>query len=691
MNINSEEFKDLSVKEKRRIAIEEFTKCKNDFAYFLNNYGYIRHPNAGIIKVKPFDFQFDVALPIATALKLGRSDETSKALKEIQPKFDYEKWFKKISEKNIELTKKIPSEFQNYYKNTCKHPDIPLRIDTIILKSRQTGLSTIFELLGGWHINFYPSVYDIVISQRDKEAMKFLNDVITWWELIPPLLRGKKLTGNQHQLWVSITGQKSHRSGFEAFPPVPDAGRSYSPNLVIMDEFAMWRRAGDVWTAVTSSVSGGGIIVVISTPKGVGNLYHRIWELTNKSLSISFNNEETKTEIDNPIQEDAIMSSFKPMVVHWSQMPEEEFIRRGFKSSLDWYNHMKGKIAIEKGAKAVAQELELDFLTSGETIDVEVLNKLRINCLELRDDIKLLILKKGIPGLVIYEKPQKDVEYLISVDVGEGILKDYSVLKVFKLPTESNIGIPKIVAKLSTNNRTPRQFKDLVKLTGKLYNNAWLHIERNNHGQVLLSYLVEDNEYILSRIINRYNVGKSTFDNGIKGWGTTGASRNILIANMIDFIYSYPDDISLPKETAEEFKTFINKNGRWEAQSGYHDDCILSLSLGLMGYRILDKYKEWIRKNSHESIPNNIEPDMYITSSNILPNRENRFERITNQKKEVKLIKKDEDLLREAFDEIDITEDIKEKRPKTLQTKKVTEHKFISQVNELSDEVDFIF
>ncbi len=122
---------------------------------------------------------------------------------------------------------------------------------------------------------------------------------------------------------------------------------------------------------------------------------------------------------------------------------------------------MRSKIAVEKGVKAVAQELDLDFLSSGDTIDGKTIDILRKNSLEAtRNDIT--VLKKGIRGLLIYEEPKDDAEYLVGVDCGEGVLQDSSVLHVLKIPKDG-ITFPTISAKYASNTMSIRMFTEIVR------------------------------------------------------------------------------------------------------------------------------------------------------------------------------------------------------------------------------------
>ena len=659
VDFNSRAFSELSRQEQREIVKQEFAKCSSDFQYYIDNYAYIRHPNAGIIPFRPFDYQLDVALPIARVLLNRRSKESIEALKNYKFKFDYEKWLNQLSD---EMLQRIPAKFHHFYKVTIHSPDYNTRVDTIILKSRQTGLSTVFQQLITWHINFHPSVGDLVLSKKDRDAKKFLKDIKVQWGLIPNLLRARRLTKNEHELWVSLTGLDEHQSGVQVLPPTEDAGRSFSPNLIVLDEFAEYRNAQKIWASISMSVSAGGILVIIATPKGVGNLYHQMWEATNKSLTFVMKGKKADNDT---------LSVFRPVVVHWSQLPQAEFKRRGFDDGVAWYEHMKGKLAIEGGDKLVAQELDLDFNASGDTISYNIIKKLEQNALE--NHTKPTVLQSDIPGLVMYEKPIDGVEYLIGVDCAEGVGQDSDSFHVFALPQDS-LSLPRVVAYFNNNSISIKQFKDIVRKTGLLYNNAWLNIEKNNHGHVLLTYFVEDGDYDAAKIMNTYSVASNGFVKNSKGWLEQNATRTLLIQSLMDFVNDYQDTIRLPIATVEEFKTFVNNKGKWEAQPGYHDDNILSLGLTIVGYRLLDSYKAFLIDNNQAQATVDIATDSVVLSSNLTD--ENQLSIDENPTKFIPKHEFDRDELLAKLDEK------KEEEPERYN------FKFVSHVEDVDDSID---
>lgn len=67
--------------------------------------------------------------------------------------------------------------------------------------------------------------------------------------------------------------------------PQSSGARSYSGN-VILDEFAYLPRPEEVWDGAAGAVTHGYKLRCLSTPNGVGNLFHQLW--TNRDGSVRF-------------------------------------------------------------------------------------------------------------------------------------------------------------------------------------------------------------------------------------------------------------------------------------------------------------------------------------------------------------------------------------------------------------------
>ena len=154
--------------------------------------------------------------------------------------------------------------------------------------------------------------------------------------------------------------------------------------------------------------------------------------------------------------------------VHWSQVPGRD---------ADW----KEQTIANTSEAQFRVEFECEFLGSVDTL---------ISASKLR----LMVYEDPITtqnGLDVYEDPQKEHQYTITVDVARGIDGDYSAFTVFDTST-----VPyKLVAKYRNNTIKPLLFPDIIHRVAKSYNHAYVLIEVNDVGAQVADIHQYDLEY----------------------------------------------------------------------------------------------------------------------------------------------------------------------------------------------------
>src|SRR5574343_252965 len=145
--------------------------------------------------------------------------------------------------------------------------------NNVVNKSRQTGISTLTAAYCLWILQFRKHQEIIVISRRDDEAMSFVDKVKLAWEELPAWLRVPKSTDSQHILVLAT------HSKIKAEAKSKNAGRSASLNLLVIDEAAHIDVIRHIWKSAGPTLSRGhGKCIQISTPNGMGTLFHETVE-----------------------------------------------------------------------------------------------------------------------------------------------------------------------------------------------------------------------------------------------------------------------------------------------------------------------------------------------------------------------------------------------------------------------------
>jgi len=139
-----------------------------------------------------------------------------------------------------------------------------------IAACRQSGKSTVTAGFAAWFMTYNPGVLVLIASKSLRQAAYFIekirNSVLHHWDK-RDLLEANKLsiTLPNGATAVAIPCQN------------PDAGRGFSPNLVILDEAAF--AAEELLAVITPSLAAtGGALQMISSPNGPAGFFYEAVE-----------------------------------------------------------------------------------------------------------------------------------------------------------------------------------------------------------------------------------------------------------------------------------------------------------------------------------------------------------------------------------------------------------------------------
>ena len=182
-------------------------------------------------------------------------------------------------------------------------------------------------------------------------------------------------------------------------------------------------------------------------------------------------------------------------------------------------------------------------------------------------------------GFIQYEKPIKDRQYSMTVDVARGKGLDYSCFSVIDI-TEMPY---KQVAMFRDNMVGPIDFASVVYRIGQMYNTAAVLIEVNDIGEQVADVLLMDYGY--DNILYTANNGRSgkmltggfgkKVDNGIRTTKNVKATGCSMLKMLIEQNQLIIQDF----DTIQEISRFSKKANSYEAESGFHDDLVMNLVL----------------------------------------------------------------------------------------------------------------
>ena len=430
---------------------------------------------------------------------------------------------------------KVPFHLYPYQEDTLV--DFQENDRVVILKSRQLGISTLIAGYALWMILFQNDKNCLVVAIDQNTSKNLVTKVRVMYDNLPSWLRLKAVESNK------LSMRLSNGSQIKAVASTGTSGRSEALSLVIIDEAAFVEGAEELWASLQQTLSTGGRGIILSTPNGTGNFFHKIW---------------TKAEAGE--------NSFKTKRLPWQVHPERNQVWRDRQDA-------------ELGPRLAAQECDCDFSTSGNTVVSPDLITYYMQTYA-QDPIE----KRGFDNnLWVWEIPDYTKNYIIAADVARGDGSDYSAFHV--IDVESCRQVAEYKGQLTT-----KDYGNMLVAVATEYNDALLVVENANVGWATLQQIIDrgyKNLYYSYKsdvldtdrfLTNGYDLANKS--DMVAGFTMSQKTRPVAISKMELYIRE-KSCIIRSRRLLEELYVFIWKNARAEAAHGYNDDLIMSFCQGL--------------------------------------------------------------------------------------------------------------
>lgn len=468
----------------------------------------------------------------------------------------------------------------------------PVRI--IILKARQMGFSTVTEAII-YYLTSLQEAKNAFIVAQDSYASGNLYDMFQlYFERVPETIKPMHKRNNTKQLTFENPSKKPYEQrrnpGLKSKITVQSAesrvlARSGTIHYLHASEVAFWpaskkkKHLLSIFAAL--SKEPGTLGVVESTANGMDD-FKKMWD-----AAIEGEND------------------FTPLFFAWFQMPDyRKPVPPDFELTHD-EQELKNKYDLDDeqiqwrrftirndcngDSRLFRQEYPSEpmeaFLLSGEGIfDNEFIQQL-IDALNLSgrlyeiDEIKDKVIRADSGELRVFHMPEEGKRYIIGADTAKGKEGgDFDVAYVIEERTGEMCAV--IRGKWDTD-----LYGKKLNTLGRYYNMALLGVENNNTGESVLNTLFNTCKYPLL-----YMRKKGDF-----GWNTNGATRPVMISDFKEAIRDQLFPIHC-RELYKECLTFIDKNGKPEADTGCNDDCIMAYSISLQLRQVAGRWFDWYEK-----------------------------------------------------------------------------------------------
>jgi len=174
-----------------------------------------------------------------------------------------------------------------------------------------------------------------------------------------------------------------------------------------------------------------------------------------------------------------------------------------------------------------------------------------------------------------YEERIPGAIYVIGVDPGKGVNNDYSVIQIGRV---INRDLVKQVAVYRRNDMDIFEFAKEVYNIANYWNEAFVNVENNGLGEVIINKLWHEYEYV--NIF--YDRPQPTMGQRTRRKATVGTNANTVTKKiMTSLLKNYIENNLIKicdRVTISELSSFIDRgNEKYSADDGAHDDTVTAL------------------------------------------------------------------------------------------------------------------
>lgn len=207
----------------------------------------------------------------------------------------------------------------------------------IVLKARQLGLTWLALSFAVWSMVFSIGYQVVALSKKEEDAKELTRRIVFILRHLPDWLIQEEAKENKStpglrftSTAMSVTILHREPSVFNSMSAAADSGRSFTANLVILDEWAFQQWAREIWAAAYPTINRttGGKVIGLSTAKRM-TLFEEIWKKAKAKIN-TFNTIFLSWRTDPRRNEEWYQQTKKDLGEHttkaeYPNTPEEAF------------------------------------------------------------------------------------------------------------------------------------------------------------------------------------------------------------------------------------------------------------------------------------------------------------------------------------------------------------------------------
>lgn len=456
----------------------------------------------------------------------------------------------------------IPIRLYDYQKEIIKKIS-DNRLLTVVT-SRQAGKTTTAAAIILHYVLFNSHKRVALLANKGDAAREILDRIKISYESLPDWLQQGVVEWNKGNIVLE------NGSIIIAAATSSSAIRGKSVNFLYIDEAAFVENWDEFFASVYPTISSGNTTKMLftSTPKGLNHFYKTCMGAKEGT------------------------NGYEYVEVPWQKVPGRDE---------DW--RQRTLAAMDFDYEKFAQEFECSWIGSSGTLISGATLKTLVNKRPLNSS----------DGLTQYFLPEKEHQYVMTVDVSRGKGLDFSAFQVIDITA-----MPYNQVCVYKNNMvTPMDYSSAIHRISKAYNDATILVEINDIGGQVADSLYSD--YDCENLIYTENGGArgKRISAGFAKRGKFGIDRGVRTTksvkavgcSMLKLLIEQRQLIINDHDTINELSKFSRKASSYEAESGANDDLVMCLVL-FAWMSDQQYFKELTNINTLQSLRDKTEEDM---------------------------------------------------------------------------------
>jgi hypothetical protein len=420
----------------------------------------------------------------------------------------------------------------------------------IVLKARQMGLTTWAAARFFLKTITRPGTLTLQVAHTQESAEEIFRIVHRFQDNLPQsLIKGCLRTSHANVRQIVFPCLDSQYRVISAGER--NAGRGMTAQNLHCSELARWPgNPAETLAGLRAALAPDGEEILESTPDGIGGCFYEEWQRAAETGTVCHFFPWWMEE------------RYRAKAVPRQSLSEEELIlveRHHLTLAQIGFRRITQANFRGMARQEFAEDPESCFRASGDSVFELVALEQRLLAAPLPVEVR----HNG--QLEIWLPPLPGKRYLIAVDpAGGGSEGDYSAAEVVEM--QSGLQCAEFAGHMGGLELA----KQIAALASE-YNNAWLVVERNNHGSGVLALL--ENVCHYARIYRQ---------SGQMGWLTTSLTRPAMIGRLNAALIEQPDQF-MSRKLLAECRSFVRQpDGSTGARAGTHDDRVMAMGLGLV-------------------------------------------------------------------------------------------------------------